>query len=159
VRGLAELEKTHTGKRTQRTVATMNGLRRVLDRFTEFMEESYPALPVQSVRRVHIDHYVRSRRDEGIARSTQQRELSYLCRMFQLGVEQEIVSTNPCSRITISAPTPQEVRASIREYALSTEEQERLIDACARPYSNRVLLRRGDRMVECEMPETPPRYL
>lgn len=159
LRSLADREMVHPGKRGTRSEHTMIAIRAALRRFLAFMAQHYPRVELHAIRRLHVDEYLRYRKADGVSSSTVQRDLSYVRRMFELGVEMEWLHHNPCRGIHVHAPSIEVQRRDIREQALSEDEVERLLDACKNPYTTKARVRRRGSAKMVDMTFHPPRWL
>lgn len=147
---LAEIEKKHPGRGRRRQPSTMVEIGRTLDRFVEFMTEHFPRVDKpELVRGAHIEDYLSWRMDSEVRTydrresrsvptpgrkvsiSTARNELAYIKRMFELAVEREDIERNPCRRIKLSQPpTEADEREALREYCLSVDDLEKILEAC-----------------------------
>ncbi len=178
---LVEREIELPGKRGPRSPSTQLQVTRVLRAFRTFMEKHHPRIQfVEEVRKWHLEEY-RSRRLAGevfhkdrpkqstkkgakkkvrlVSETTTSGDLTYIKRMFQRAVEEELIDRNPGQFVRGRRVDLEKERQNIREYALRPEDIDALLKACRDVYTVDAVVNRGGKSTPIKWEETPPAWL
>lgn len=134
---LVELEQQPMGKRRARAPRTLSDIKRVTNRFRDFMARKFPTVVLAcDVRPAHIDEYLRDREAADASEATRTKELAYIRHAFNRAVDLEEIERNPCAKIRLRLPNAKERMERTRGYSRSEFEIRALLKACREEFTD-----------------------